>query len=234
LSISLESAVKDAYPSVRRGHANELAVLSKWTLDALFPSREYVNSTPKKAAQQALPQGMSSSPKVLSALVGQVLAILPEQLVRLNYSDDLLIGAKTMGELEEAVEVLEKHFASMKSGPLHFGKIDYVDLSTQKGIKFLGYLVTVDGWTNEIRIRPAPKTFDKHWRKQYHAALEKFEQGLKYEVVFERVHKACESWLGQFPLWKPNVYSRNMLETRKVLVVHDAWTEFNHKKTFGQ
>lgn len=223
--------IKNAYSVVRRGHCKELAVLSTWTLDALFPHEISTKTTPKKAAQRALPQGMSSSPKVLSALVGQALGILPEQLVCLNYSDDLIIGAKTIGELEEAVEVLEKQFASLESGPLHFGKVDYIDLNTNKGIKYLGYLVTVDRFTKEVRVRPAPKTFDRHWWKQYHAAVEKFKDGYDYEFVMSRIEQNCTSWLGQFPLWKYNETSINIFHTQRLQVVHDAWFDFSHGKT---
>jgi len=224
--------IKNAYPSVRRGHCKELAIMSKWTIDALCPYRVNYKTTPKKAAQTALPQGMASSPTVLSALVGQALSILPEQLVRLNYSDDLLIGAQSIGELEKAVEVLEKHFASLKSGPLHFGKVDYVDLNTNKGIKYLGYLVTVDCFTKEVRIRPAPKTFDRHWRKQHAAAVKKFEEGYDYELVMSRIEENCISWLGQFPLWKYNETSINIFEIQRLQVVHDAWFDFSHSKTY--
>lgn len=223
--------IKNAYPSVRRGHCKELAVMSEWILDALFPYGTCSKATPKKAAQTALPQGMASSPKVLSALVGQALGLLPEQLVCLNYSDDLLLGAKTIEELKKAVEALEKYFASLRSGPLHFGKVDYVDLNTNKGIKYLGYLITVDCFTKEIRIRPAPKTFDRHWRKQYDVAIEKFEDGYDYEFVMSRIEENCTSWLGQFPCWKYNKTSINIFHTQRLQVVHDAWLDFSHSKT---
>lgn len=106
-------------------------------------------------ARLGIPQGAVISGILTSALLGRELRNLSEDLGIVTYVDDGVIGARSQPEAEKAARALEKQFANLKGGPIHFKYIEVRDAC--QGFPFLGYWVQrleVDG---QVRVRFTPR-----------------------------------------------------------------------------
>lgn len=193
--------IKDAFPSVRRSHLSEMAVVSKHTITTLVPTMSNNKyTTLSKAIQPSLPQGIAASPKIMSTFVGQQFQCLTGmKVVYMSYVDDLLIGARTMGELKVATETLKKRYENYKAGSLHFKIIRTVNVNySNQVLNYVGYAISVDHFTKEVRVRPNIISF----QKLYDRLLDCMEEAHIFGIDIEDAAVTCaERWKASYIMW---------------------------------
>jgi len=194
--------IKDAYSSVRRSHLKEMTVVSNSVVSVLIPTTDTTSNstTPIEAPQPSLPQGIAASSRIMSAFVGHHFRSLAEMnVVYMSYVDDILIGARTLEEVEIAKETLIKSYKDCKSGALHFGKVEIVDLNYRdQFLNFVGYGINVDYFTKEVRVRPNMISFQKF----YHELLDRLDKSqLLGLALYDMAYKYSDDWRRSFKMW---------------------------------
>ena len=192
--------IKNAYPSVLRRHIEQLAIISARAIRALCPLVKL--TAPNEAVQPFLLQGSPSSPTIMSAVVGQGLQPLAgEDLVLMSYEDDILTGARTMGELTKAIKALKNSFENHSAGPLHL-KIKRIDLRKNGIINYLGYAISLDGTSKEIRVRPSVMAFSKFKKQMADRLQVSFDKTGSTEVLNDVANSYANKWRNSFSEWK--------------------------------
>jgi hypothetical protein len=223
--------IENAFPSIRRGHLLDVSDVSHLVSDLLlYP---VTSQTLKEAAQPSLPQGIASSSKIMSAIVGHSLRkICAKTLVIMSYVDDIVIGAQTLDELEDAFKTLQKVFEKNSAGPLHFKnkKFAPIDLKLGQFINFLGYAVSLDRIDGKIRIMPNIMAFSK-FHGSLAADLHRHHLvGLEQDALLKIAHDYGNKWRSAYPLWQPGAAGEECFKAILDVAFWDlAKADFNPK-----
>ncbi|MDB2438663.1 reverse transcriptase domain-containing protein [Hellea sp.] len=218
--------IKDAFPSVRRGHIFDMVDMSKLVVQELIPYIGYGTSANKEAVQPALPQGMAASSLVLSALVGQALCKLPKQIARCCFVDDLLVGAKSQTELDASTEALKGYFANLSAGPLTLTVVETCDFSSnsEAAIRFIGYKARLDKFTKEFRISPNARSFGRMKKEVVRRATKMITDDFHYSLMEKLILSYARNWAQQFHLWPKTSQSITLYEITAITALSETWS----------
>lgn len=217
--------IKDAFPTVRRGHILDMVDMSKLIVRELIPYIGYGTSANKEAVQPALPQGIAASSLVLSALVGQALRKLPQQsTARCCFVDDLLVGAKSQAELDASIEALKGHFANLSAGPLTLITVETCDFASdpEAAIHFIGYKARLDKFSKEFRISPNARSFGRMKREVKNRAKKMMAKKTSYDVMEAEILNYAKNWAAQFHLWHKTASSITLYEISALNALSEA------------
>lgn len=154
-------------------------------------------------ARRGIPQGAVTSGILASALLGRELRRLSEELGTVTYVDDGVIGARSQPEAEYAAKALEKQFANLNGGPIHFKHIEVQD--ARQGFTFLGYWIWLVEQGEEVRVRFTPSHQSKmKFRRELHRRLKKLGGDLTWDEAMLVLEPYRRSWIAQKPLWQPS------------------------------
>lgn len=179
-------------------------------------------------ARRGIPQGAVTSGILASALLGRELRHLSEDLGIVTYVDDGVIGARSQPEAEEAARALEKRFAKLNGGPIHFKYVMVRDAS--KGFAFLGYWVQRIETDSGIRVRFTPSHQSKvRFQRELHKRLQKKGPDLTWDEGLDLMRDYRRHWVAQKALWMPSESEWRDFEDETMIWVDDFFNGCTQK-----
>jgi hypothetical protein len=145
--------------------------------------------------QWGIPQGSAISSIVAEMLLARAIALLPDMGVAVAYADNILLLARSSGEMVSMKKALLRALEAHPAGPLQpnppmcYGPGDSVE--------FLGHQITFDG--RKVRVVPTPKnlaSFERKFRRKVSRLNEHPHPGGLSEL-----RQFVVSWCAAFKLW---------------------------------
>lgn len=179
-------------------------------------------------ARRGIPQGAPASGILASALLGRELRHLNGELGIVTYVDDGVIGARTQPEANKVAHALEKRFAKLSGGPIHFKHISVCD--AVRGFAFLGYWVRSIEDEGEIGVRFTPSYQAKNkFKHKLLRRLRKKGPQLTWDDAMNELSEYRRNWMVQKPLWKPFELELVAFELETESWVDDYFNGFTKK-----
>jgi len=212
--------VKDCFPSITREMVKKaMPFLPMSIIDGTifvheetvikFPYLSYENTHHSETViRSGLPQGSLVSPLIASKVLEPHLDAVDARLV-LIHVDNILIGAKTEGQIEAILTALASSLKEQPGGSLQL-KIEIRKLGDPE-LNFLGYRFlrawrAYGGFGCARPSRKSEKKFDRLLAKKLLFAAD--------NTFAEVIEKECERWVLSFPAWEGRE------RTRYLAVIH--------------
>lgn len=217
----LTADIRNCFGSVRKEELGRLLPLPQSATHSVLlieddvlvvhhtPSRSIL-IPPDDAARRGLPQGASTSGRVMSrAVLGPMLATTDFSNRIFLFGDNISVPVRNRPEGEAILRTVCSRLQNGCGGPLTIGYHQVAHESD--GIQLVKYCVSraARRFGGRIRIRPAAKSYQNYSRR----VTEKARDGASASTI--ELYR--QSWINAFPLWEPNETSLGYLETNTEL-----------------